>query len=86
AAKRAARQKKRLYEIAQVVDNRLVKEAMDAAAAVRLKLNNREELLTAADQIGRIALELGEQGETADLSGVDALLPAESTWLWQPRP
>ncbi|HMP08383.1 MAG TPA: cytochrome c family protein, partial [Lacipirellulaceae bacterium] len=57
AAQRGARQKRRLYEISQLIDNPHVAAALDAALGVRLQLNNRDALLSAADAVGRAAYE-----------------------------
>ncbi len=75
AAQRAARQKRRLYEISQLVENPQVQAAMQAALGVRLKLNNREALVAAADEIGRAALEFAATADGASLAAIDPLLP-----------
>jgi hypothetical protein len=75
AARRAARQKRRLYEISQLVDDPHVHAAMDAALGVRLKLNNREALAAAADVIGQAADELSATADGAALGAIDSLLP-----------
>lgn len=75
AAKRAARQKRRLYEISQLIDDPHVHAAMDAALGVRLKLNNRAALVAAADAIGQAASEFATTADGATLGAVDPLLP-----------
>jgi hypothetical protein len=75
AAKRAARQKRRLYEISQLIDNPPVHRAIDAALAVRLKLNNREALVAAADAVGQAGNEFATTADGAALGAIDALLP-----------
>jgi hypothetical protein len=75
AAQRAARQKRRLYEISQLVQNPHVAEAMQAALGARLKLNNRETLVAAADAIGRAANDFAETADGAELTAIDPLLP-----------
>jgi hypothetical protein len=77
AAQRAARQKRRLYEISQLLDNPQVQQAMDAALAVRLKLDNREELLAAAETISQAAYEFAESADGATLGVIDRLLPTQ---------
>jgi hypothetical protein len=76
AAQRAARQKRRLYEISQLVDNPHVNAALDAALGARLKLNNREMLIAAADEIGRQAYEFAATADWSQLAAIDPLLPA----------
>jgi hypothetical protein len=77
AAKRAAQRKKDLYEISQLINNPHVKLAMDAALGVRLKLNNREALIAAADTIGQAAFEFAGTADGASLGAVDPLLPTQ---------
>jgi hypothetical protein len=84
SAKRAVLGKKRLYEISQAVDNTLVRQAAEAAVAVRLKLNNREALLAAADAVGRAAYELAASEDGTNLSAVDPLVPTSEQFRWQP--
>jgi hypothetical protein len=75
AARRAAAKKRRLYEISQLIDNPHVRAATDAALSVRLKLNNREALLAAADAISAAAYEFAATTDGAQLGAIDALLP-----------
>jgi hypothetical protein len=80
AAQRAARQKRRLYEISQLVQNPQVAAAMDAALGARLKLNNREALIAAADEIGRQAYEFAATADGASLAAIDPLLPTPAQY------
>jgi hypothetical protein len=82
AAKRAARQKKRLYEITQLVDNPHIQEALAAAMSAKLKLDNREALLAAAEGVGRAGFEFASTATGEDLAAVDPLLPAEADYKW----
>lgn len=80
AAKRALAQKKRLYQIRKLTDNTHIAEAMDAALGAKLKLNNREELLAAAERIGQAAYEFASTADGKDLQAIDPLLPAPSSY------
>ena len=80
AAQRAARQKRRLYEISQLVQNPQVAAALDAALDVRLKLNNREALIAAADEIGRQAYEFAATADGSQLAAIDPLLPTPAQY------
>ncbi len=80
AARRAARQKRRLYQISQLLDNPQVKRAMDAALAARLKLHNRDVLVAAADEVGKAALEFAGSADGSKLAAIDALLPAPNQY------
>jgi hypothetical protein len=75
AAKRAARQKRRLYEISQLIENPHVDDALQAALGVRLKLNNSDALVAAADEIGKAAQQFAATAEGASLTTIDSLLP-----------
>ena len=48
---------------------------MEAALGARLKLNNREALLAAADEIGQAAFEFAATADGATLGAIDPLLP-----------
>ena len=80
AAQRAARQKRRLYEISQLVQNPQVAAALNAALDVRLKLNNREALIAAADEIGRQAYEFAATADGSQLAAIDPLLPTPAQY------
>jgi hypothetical protein len=77
AAQRGAQRKKDLYVISQLTDNPQVMQALDAALAVRLKLNNHDELVTAADAISRAAYEFAATADGARLEALDKLLPRQ---------
>jgi hypothetical protein len=76
AAQRAGRQKRRLYQISQFIDNQHVDAAVEAMLGTRLKLNNRAALVAAADAVGRAAHEFAATADGAELGAIDALLPA----------
>lgn len=80
AAQRAARQKRRLYEISQLVENPHVAAAMKAALGVRLKLNNREALIAAANEISSQAYEFAATADGATLAAIDPLLPTPAQY------
>ena len=78
AAKRAARRKRDLYEISQLIDNPQVKRAMDAALGVRLKLNNRDALVAAADEIAPRGVRVRRHGRRRHAGrAIDPLLPTQ---------
>jgi len=80
AARRAARQKRRLYQISRLIDNPQVNRALEAALGARLKLNNRDVLVAAADEVGRAAYEFAAEADGATLAAIDPLLPAPSQY------
>jgi hypothetical protein len=75
AAKRAARQKRRLYGISQLIENPHINAALQAALGVRVKLNNLDALVAAADEIGKAAEQFAATAEGASLTAIDSLLP-----------
>lgn len=75
AARRALAQKKRLYEIAQIVDNSHIQQALEAALSTPLKLGNRTALLQAAGTIGESAYQFAATADGVDLEAIDPLLP-----------
>src|SRR4029078_13628429 len=80
AAQRAAREKRRLYEISQLVDNPQVRAGVGAMLQALLKLNNREALIAAADAVGRAAQEFAATADGATLGAIDSLLAAPATY------
>ena len=83
AARRAARQKKRLYEIARLVDNSLLREALATAVDAPLELRRREELEAAADRLGELAYEVAAAESGGAWAALDPLLPAEADFRWR---
>jgi hypothetical protein len=80
AARRAAQRKKDLYLISQLADNPQIKRALDAALGAPLKLNNREALVAAADEISRAAFEFAATVDGATMGAIDLLLPAPGSY------
>jgi hypothetical protein len=76
SAQRAARLKKKLYEIGELIDDPHVRKALQAALAVPLKLNHRTELSVAADAVGAAAFMFATQADGNTLAALDPLLPA----------
>jgi hypothetical protein len=77
AAKRGAQRKRDLYAISQLVDNPQVKQALEAALSVRLKLQNRDALVAAADEIRRAAYEFAATADGTALGALDSRLPTQ---------
>jgi len=80
AARRAARLKQRLHQIGELIDDSHVTEALDAALAVPLRLNQQEELLAAADAVGKAAYQFAAEADGERLTTIDPLLPDPSTY------
>ncbi len=75
SAQRAANLKRRLYDIQKLLQDPHVQIALDAALAVPLKLNRREALLAAADQVGEAAYEFAKNADGSQLAAIDSMLP-----------
>jgi hypothetical protein len=75
SAQRAASLKKKLYDINELVTNPHVDEAVQAALAVPLKLNQQDQLIEAADAVGKAAFSFATQADGSALSAIDPLLP-----------
>lgn len=80
SAQRAARLKRRLYEISQRIDNEHLDRALDAALAVPLKLGQSERLLTAAAEIGAATKEFAATADGSRMAALDELLPNPSQY------
>lgn len=80
SAQRADRMRNELAKIQQVVSDPHVQRALDAAFAARLKLNNEDELLAAAEQVSQAAYDFAEQADGSALSAIDSLMPPPSKY------
>jgi Cytochrome c554 and c-prime len=80
SAERAARMKRRLHEIQQLVNEPLLEPALEAVATIELRLGNAAEILAAADSVGKAAHAFAEQAEGGDLAAIDPLLPPPSQY------
>ncbi len=75
SAQRAARMKKRLLEVQNLVNDPLVQQALDAVATVELRLGNQMAINAAADAVSKAANEFALHADAARLAPVDPLLP-----------
>jgi hypothetical protein len=80
SAQRAARMKKRLHEIQILVNDPLIQPALDAVAAVEMRLGNAAAIAAAADEVGRAANEFAVQADGEKLETVDLMLPSPSQY------
>jgi uncharacterized protein (DUF1778 family) len=58
-----------------LIQNPHVDAALEAALGARLRLNNREALVAAADAVGAAANEFAVSANGAELAAIDSLLP-----------
>jgi hypothetical protein len=75
SAERAARMKHRLHEIQKLVDDPLLKPALEAVAKVELRLGNAAEIEAGADAVGSAAQQFAAEADGERLAAVDPLLP-----------
>lgn len=75
SAQRAARMKKRLVAVQQLVNDPLVQQALDAVATVELRLGNQVAINAAADAISKAANEFALHADASRLAAIDSLLP-----------
>ena len=75
-AKRAKRAENALKKIAGVVDSPEIGTILEAAAGVKLKLNNEAPLTAAADKVAAAARAFAEAHDGSAFAALDALLPA----------
>ena len=80
AAKRASRAGKRLASVAQKIEAPELSEVLTIFKSVKLKLNNREELTAAADEVARLGYELAERHDGKAWAALDAFIPPAKTW------
>ena len=79
-AKRAARTATRLQSVLAKTKEPVVKAVLDVFQSVKLKLNNRDELTAAADQIAKLGYQFAEQNDGSNLKSLDAFIPKSDRW------
>jgi len=82
SAARAARLKKRVWEVQRLVESPLLTEALDALGALQLTLDNSRAIAAAADKVGDVAYRFAKDADGAKLAAIDPLLPAPSTYKY----
>ncbi len=80
SASRAARAGKRLAAAQEKVNQPALAEVLEVFQSVQLKLNNREQLLQAADKIAQIGTRFAATCSGENLSAIDPFLPKPDQW------
>ncbi len=80
SAQRAARAAKRLTAAQSKINQPLIQEILDTFQGVKLKLNNREPLLAAADAIASLGVRFAATAKGDDLQAIDAYIPTQDRW------
>lgn len=74
SAARAAAQKKKLWEVQRLINDPQIAKALEAVASLELTLGNTENLVKAADEVGKAAMAFAET-DGNQLQAIDPLLP-----------
>ena len=82
SAARAARLKKRVWEVQRVVNLPLLREALDAVGSLQLTIDNSEAIAAAADKVGAVAYRFAKENDGTKLDAIDSLLPPPSTYRY----
>jgi hypothetical protein len=83
-AKRAKRAEAWLKKINTAVNRPEIADMLAAAASVKLKLNNHDNLIAAADKVAAASRRLASDSNGQDLAGLDELLPPTEKYKGQP--
>jgi len=82
--KRAARMKKKLLEIQNIVNDPLLNSALEAVDTVELRLGNSAAIAAAADAVGKAANGFAEKTDGNQLEAIDGLIPRADQYKNQP--
>jgi len=80
SAKRTARAAARLKSAQSKLNQPILEEVLAVFASVQLKLNNREPLIQAADQIHKLGLRFAASVSGADLAAINDFIPPKDKW------
>lgn len=80
AAGRAARAAKRLRAAQSKLEQPILDEILKAFSGVQLKLNNRQQLIDAADQIAELGVRFAASVPPEELEAMDAYIPKADQW------
>ena len=75
SAQRTDRAAKRLMELQTKLNNSIIEQILDAYKGVKIKLNNREQLLACAVKIATLGEQFADETSGNDLAPVQPLLP-----------
>ncbi|MCA9212939.1 MAG: cytochrome c family protein [Planctomycetales bacterium] len=80
SALRANTMRKKLAWIQSHLNHPTLQQAVDAANEVELKLDNKDQLIAAADKIADCGFEFAKTASGTELGAIDALLPDKSKY------
>jgi hypothetical protein len=79
-AQRAARMKRRLHQIQQMIHEPLLQPALDAVSKIELRLGNGAAIVAAADAVGKAAYTFAEEANGNQFAVLDSLIPQPSQY------
>jgi hypothetical protein len=80
SAQRAARSLERLKSAQSKLNHPILAETVNIAQGVALKLNNRNQLEQAANQIHELGVRFGGTVTGEELAAIDSFIPAKNKW------
>jgi hypothetical protein len=80
SAQRAQRALERLQSAQEKLQQPILKEIIDIASSIKLKLNNRESLETAASAIHELGVKFGSTVRGDDLIAIESFIPPKDKW------
>lgn len=80
SAKRASRAAKRLAAAQKKLKQPLLNDILAVYKSVTLKLNNRDQLLEAANTVNKLGVRFAATVSGEQLAAIDKFIPAESRW------
>jgi hypothetical protein len=80
SAKRVVAMKRRLTQIQEAINDPLVEHVLSAISDVKLKINNEQQLLEAANAVGVAANAFATQVDGKNLAAIDDLLPTPAQY------
>lgn len=80
AAKRAARAAKRLAAAQSKLNQPLLEDILTVFQNVELKLNNRQQLIEAADRVNSLGIRFAASVAGSELAAIESFIPPESNW------
>ena len=83
AAKRSSRAAKRLASVYKKTKVPELRTIIEIYMGVKLKLNNRESLIAAADQIATLGSEFATQYDGTELDAIEAYVPKKDRWVFE---
>lgn len=80
SAGRASRAGKRIAAAQEKLSQPVLAEVLEVFKSVQLKLNNREQLVAAADKIGELGVRFAATVDGSQLTALDAFMPKQDQW------